>query len=170
MNRDEAYRLSTDVEPFMKTQREANGYTTSYAQIRIHHGTHVDFPPHVGLDGEPSWHLSGRTRILSPSEFDPSMLGETDVFLFRTGGNDLPTDIVDEVVAADSITLVGTDSERVGDLDIHKRLLGASIPLVENLVNLKNPAVGEGYVDCYPLVIDGCDDGAPATVVFFPEE
>lgn len=170
MNRNKAYRLSTDVEPFMKTQRKANGYTTSYAQVQIHHGTHVDFPPHVGLDGDPDWRLSGRGRILCPKEFEPSLLERTDIFLFRTGGEDLPTDIVDATVAADSITLIGTDSERVGDLDTHKRLLDESIPLVENLVNLDEPASKEGHVDCYPLLIEGCDDGALTTIVFFPKE
>jgi kynurenine formamidase len=97
MNPSNLYRLSTSVEPFMQTQRRANGYTTSYAQIRIHHGTHVDFPPHVGYDGGPTWNLSGEGRIFDLATFEANYGGES-VVLFDTGGEDLPENVVDRIL------------------------------------------------------------------------
>lgn len=163
------YRLSTDVEPFMKTQRENDGYVTSYAQIRVHHGTHVDFPPHVGLEGDPEWNLSGTAAIVDHETFDPALTDEYDAVLFDTGDRDLPPAVVDALVAAEDLRLVGTDSHRVGDHDVHTRLLGAGIALAENVVDLDVPPADRGYLYCFPTVIEGCDDGAVATLAFEPD-
>lgn len=163
------YRLSTPVEPFMKTQRENNGYVTSYAQIRVHHGTHVDFPPHVGIDGDPRWNLSGTAAITDLDGFEATLADDYDAVLFDTGGADLDGSVVETLVEGEGVSVVGTDSHRVGDIDVHRRLLDAGVALVENLVNLDDPPASRGYLYCFPTVIEGCDDGAVATVAFEPD-
>ncbi|WP_440992289.1 hypothetical protein [Haloarchaeobius baliensis] len=162
---DNRYRLSTTVEPFMKTTRENNGYATSYAQIRVHHGTHADFPPHVGLDGGPRWDLSGDARIFTTPTPDPAAL--RPVSFFDIGATQIPEDTIDALLVND-VEVVGTSHDRVGGLEAHERLLEDDVVIVENLVNLSDPPTADGYVHCYALVIDGCDDGAPVTAAFEP--
>jgi len=147
----------------MKTSRENNGYTTSYAQIRVHHGTHADFPPHVGLDGGPKWNLSGQARICSKLSVDDYR----PVMLFDIGEAELPDDTISELLA-NGVEVVGTSHTKVGDLEAHKRLLGNGVVVVENLTNLDAPPTSVGYVHCFALTIERCADGAPVTVAFEP--
>lgn len=160
------YRLSTDVEPFMMTQREKNGYTTSYAQIRTHHGTHADFPSHVGLDGDPKWNLSGQVRIIN---IESNLKEIEPVLFFNTDGEPLTESTVDKLVdAADQISVVGTNHEKVGDRSTHRRLLRNNIVIIENLVNLSKVPSNTGYAYCFAMVVAGCDDGAIVSVGFDP--
>lgn len=167
-HKKELYRLSTDVQPFMKTAREDSGYKTSYAQIRIHHGTHADFPTHVGLDGEPQWNLSGPARITHP---DANLDKIRNLMFFATDGEPLPTTLIDTLLeAVDDLTVVGVDHAQVGNLDTHRRLLSNNIIIIENLVNLRDLSQMDGYAYCFSTIIDGCDDGAPISVAFDPND
>jgi len=174
------YLLHSTVEPFMQTQKKRNGYTTSYAQIRIHHRTHVDFPPHVGMTGSPDRDLSGSAAIREPDELTvedgelapiegvPGSVPE--ILLMETGGQDLPSSLVTALSEDETIRVVGTDAERVGNLKVHQELLKAGAVLLENLVKLDAPTVREGFAYVYPVVLEGCDDGAPTVVVFEQRE
>jgi kynurenine formamidase len=166
MVEDQFHRLSTHVEPFMYTQRDSGGYTTSYAQIRVHHGTHVDFPAHIGLDGKPTWDLSGPARIVDSREsYDES----APILFFNTHEQSLSDDLIGSVVADETVRLVGTDHDRVGDREAHERLLDNGVLIAENLVNVEDVPSTTGYAYCFPMIIEECDDGAPLTVAFSPE-
>lgn len=174
----ERYRLSTAVEPFMTTQRERNGYTTSYAQIRIHHGTHVDFPAHVGLDSELEWDLSGPAAIRRPAELvsggrEPRLEDHFEkvphALLFETGDENLPLGLVESLADSEAVGIIGTDAAAPGARDVHRRLLRSNVYILENLQNLDAPSSREGYMYCFPLLVEGCDDGAVASVVFEPQ-
>jgi len=160
------YKISTNIEPFMKTQREKEGYTTSYAQIRVHHGTHADFPAHVGIEGKTRWDLSGE-GIIRETEDDSMVVSE--VVFFITGGEELNEETVDWLCNS-SVKVVGTDYSKIGSLETHERLLENGIVIVENLTNLDELSGSRGHVYCFALLIEGCDDGAPVVVGFDPTE
>ena len=158
------YKLSTNIDPFMKTQTESDGYVTSYAQVRAHHGTHADFPAHVNLEGEPRWDLSGSARIQKPSE---DIQEVPDVILFDTGGEEISEELVHKLCNS-SVSVVGTDHTKIGSLEHHKKLLSNGVVIVENLINLNGPPSKTGHVYCFAFLIEGCPDGAPVTVGFEP--
>jgi kynurenine formamidase len=91
-----------------------------------------------------------------------------EVMLFRTGGNSLSMEIVDELAESETVTVVGTDHLKVGDQTAHKLLLSNDVYVIENLTNLERPPEFDGYAHIYAMIIDGCDDGAPVSVAFEP--
>lgn len=173
---EDCYRLSSHIDPFMKTQRKKNGYATSYAQIRVHHGTHIDFPDHVvGVENGPEWpqwNLSGRCLIstvdVTESPGDHFLADSPEIVLFDTGGKELTSAHIDAILDS-NVRIVGTDNELIGDLEAHQRLLSNDVLIIERIINLDEPPVRHGDLYCFCSLIQDCPDGAPIHLAFDPD-
>lgn len=176
-----------DGEPLISTRIEHDPYLRmGELSCILHAGTHIDAPAHffpagATIDAYPLDRLvvpclvvdmGMETTLLASAMAGP---GEGRALLFRrntgkwTGDgswNALPESVAQACVTA-RITLVGIDAPSVdayGDLTApaHRVLLGAGIPIIENL-RLDQVAAGEYLLVCAPLPIHGTE-AAPARV------
>lgn len=165
---------------------EAGGYVLHMLTVGTHGGTHIDAPAHMLADGAtldalPLTSFIGRGKViegLSLEAVQAARLEAGDIAVFNTGMwqriaepgyfTDYPVmdQAVVEYLVSAGVKLVGLDTCSVDNTDgfpIHKRLLGAGIPIVENLSNLSAIKGKEFRFIALPLRIDA--DGAPARAV-----
>ena len=170
---------------------DEDGYTAFILQTGLHVGTHLDSPLHFRQNGAmvadlPLETFLGKGRLLDirgegvvglESNYD-SQIKQGDIVLFWTGhsatyGTDayyhdhpvLHEDWADFLIKK-RVKLVGFDlpSPDAPPFPMHRKLLGAGIPLMENLTNL-GELVGwrEFEVMAFPLKIRA--EGSPVRVV-----
>jgi arylformamidase len=180
--------------PFARrwTARRASGETvnTSAWTLSAHTGTHLDAPRHLADDGPGLEALApdvalGPCRVVSTAE--PGRVDAEDVrravpargerILWRTGprdGREAFQGITPEaarLLAAAGIRLVGVDlpsvdPPRSAGLPAHTILLGAGIPIIENL-RLHGIRPGRYEMAALPLAVPG-GDASPLRVLLRP--
>jgi len=172
---------------------ERDGYRVSVLVASSHSGTHIDPPAHYIKDGLTIDQIPPETFIGPVTVIDlgrrRSAIGAEDIrpflnaerLIIKTGYSDvikfdpeyayLSQDAAD-LVAASGIRVIGIDTpsieEYMGTGDVHRRILGAGIPVIEYL-DLSAVSEGDYYMIALPLKIkDG--DGAPARVIVRTED
>ncbi|HPT83127.1 MAG TPA: cyclase family protein [Limnochordia bacterium] len=168
-----------------------DGFTAYLLAAGLHAGTHLDAPLHFVEGGQmvqdlPLELFAGRGRLLDVRGQNPiafraeyaKLIEAGDVVLLWTGHSDRwGTDTyfsehpvvhgeLAEFFVARRIRLLGMDlpSPDGPPFAIHKKLLGAGIPLLENLTNLKQLAEADSFeVMAFPLKIAA--EGCPVRVV-----
>ncbi|KAF1078949.1 cyclase family protein [Methanogenium sp. MK-MG] len=172
---------------------QRDGYRVSVVVAGSHSGTHIDSPAHYIEDGLTIDRIPPETFIgpvtivdlgvrrsaIRPEDIRPWM--DAERLIIKTGYSEktsfdpeyasLDEDAAD-LVAASGIRVIGIDTPSIeayeGTGDVHRRILGAGIPVIEYL-NLSGVSEGEYYMIALPLKItDG--DGAPARVIVQKEE
>lgn len=171
----------------------ADGHRVGALELGTHAGTHVDAPAHTEADGETlgaygPGDLAFAARVADCTDRGPreaierAALGDLDcgLLVVRTGwgehwGGDRYLDhpylaptaaeaLADAGVAV-ALDAPSPDPSRGESLAAHHALLGAGLPVVENLAGLA--ALPERvHVTVAPLPVDA--DGAPARVVARP--
>lgn len=181
-------------EPVLLERRRSahtDGYTAYSLQTGLHAGTHLDAPLHFVADGQmvrdlPLERFLGRGFLLDgrgqnpvgyKEEYD-TLIRAGDIVLLWTGhsvnwGTDcyyaqhpvLGEELVEFLIQR-RIRLLGMDlpSPDGPPFAMHKRLLGAGIPLVENLTNLEQLQHLQSFeVMAFPVKIAA--EGCPMRVV-----
>ncbi|WAI00304.1 cyclase family protein [Methanogenium organophilum] len=172
---------------------ERDGYRVSVLVASSHSGTHIDPPAHYIEDGLTIDRISPETFIgpvtiidlgqrcsaIRPEDIRPWMKSER--LIIKTGYSEksefdpdyayLSQDAA-ALVAASGIRVIGIDTpsieEYMGTGDVHRKILGAGIPVIEYL-DLSAVSAGDYYMIALPLKIrDG--DGAPARVIVRTED
>jgi kynurenine formamidase len=162
------------------------GYVLHMLTVGTHSGTHIDAPAHMLADGAtlgsiPLESFIGRAKVVEGYTLAAAQAADLqsgDIAIFYSGRSEQYTDptyftdypVMDTAVAEylveAGVKLVGVDTCSVDiteDFPIHHILLGAGIPLVENLVNIAALRGKECTIMALPLRIDA--DGAPARVI-----
>lgn len=163
-----------------------DGYVGHALQMGTHTGTHIDAPAHM-IEGGDKLGTIALDRFIGPGKLiegfsieaaQAAQLAAGDIALFYTGTSDRLheagyfTDYpamdatLAEYLIDKGVRLVGVDTCSIDNSEgfpIHKKLLGAGIPLVENLTNLTSLRGAAFRVYALPLKLD--DDGAPARVI-----
>jgi arylformamidase len=173
-------------------------YNLSQLSMGTHTGTHVDPPFHfvpggASIDRIDLSLLNGPCEVLDlgpghdriGADALQRVPGDTRRLLFRTTNSRRWADsesFFSDYVALDpegaeaaiaaGVRLVGIDSlsieRRESEFSVHRRLLGASVLILEGLRLAEAPA-GHYQLRCLPLCIrDG--DGGPARAVLLPDE
>lgn len=163
-----------------------DGYALHALRLGTHSGTHIDAPAHMieggaTLDTLPLTVFKGRGVLIegfSLAAVQQAGLQANDIAVFVTGTSDrlyaadYYTDYpaMDEAVARYlvevGVKLVAIDTCSIDNRDgfpIHHIVLGAGIPIVENLVGLTALRGKQFELIALPLRIDA--DGAPARVI-----
>ncbi|WFN34359.1 cyclase family protein [Methanogenium sp. S4BF] len=174
-----------------RSQRD--GYRVSVLVASSHSGTHIDPPAHYIEDGltidriPPETFigpvtiidLGCRSSVIRPEDIRPWM--DAERLILKTGYSEKTSfdpeyaslnDDAADLVAASGIRVIGIDTPSIeaygGTGDVHRRILGAGIPVIEYL-DLSAVDAGDYYMIALPLKItDG--DGAPARVIVRKEE
>lgn len=172
---------------------ERDGYRVSVLVASSHSGTHIDPPFHyiedgVTIDQIPPETFIGPVTIIDlgvrrsairPEDIRPWLKSERLIIKTGYSGKSefdpdyayLDKDAAD-LVATSGIRVIGIDTpsieEYMGTGDVHRRILGAGIPVIEYL-DLSAVNAGDYYMIALPLKIkDG--DGAPARVIVRTED
>ena len=181
-------------DPVVLSQRRSvpkDGYTAYTLQTGLHAGTHLDSPLHFLAEGDmvgelPLDRFLGRGCLLdvrgeNPIRYRPeyaTLVGRAAIVLLWTSwsrhwGTDayyaqhpvVHEELADFLVGR-KIKLLGMDlpSPDEPPFLVHQKLLGAGIPLLENLTNLEQLAqVRDFEVMAFPLKIGA--EGSPVRVV-----
>jgi arylformamidase len=180
----------------VRSIEKGDPYNLSSLSMGTHTGTHLDPPVHfvpggATLDGIDLLGLNGPCEVV---EIGPgtSRIGahafdllprETHRVLFRTTNSDrwaereefFPdyvalSDEGAEAAIAHGVRLLGIDSLSIehsdGDFPVHRRLLGASVVILEGL-RLHGVPAGRYQLRCLPLRIAN-GDGGPARALLLP--
>ncbi len=173
-------------DPKINIQKSADFATDGYyghsLQLGTHSGTHIDAPAHMLEGAETLGQISvevfaGEGRLVNGitiEAINDAGVAADDIVIFNTGTGErfyeasyfteypvLPVDVVDYLVEK-KIKLVGLDTcsaDNTVDFPIHKKLLSAGIPIVENLTNLSALRDKTFQFFALPLKLDL--DGAP---------
>lgn len=161
------------------------GYLGHSVTLGTHTGTHIDAPAHmiqgaVTLGKLPLEAFTGDAKViveLSEEAVEAAKLEPGDIVLFDTGTSSryyeasyftdypvMPLNVAEYLVKM-NIKLVGMDTcsaDNKDDFPIHKILLGAGIPIIENMANLATLHDRSFKVYAVPLKLDL--DGAPVRV------
>ncbi len=172
---------------------QRDGYRVSVLVASSHSGTHVDAPAHYIEDGltidqiPPETFIGPVTIIdlgcrdsgIRPKDIRPWL--DAERLIIKTGYSEKKTfdpeyayldEDAAELVAASGIRVIGIDTPSIeayrGTGNVHRRILGAGIPIIEYL-DLSVVSAGNYFMIALPLKItDG--DGAPARVIVRKEK
>ncbi len=170
-------------------------HVTHLAHLDMHLGTHMDAPIHfvpgasdivdLGVPFHPAIVIRSREHSI-PSEVLPGIPLDGRAVLFDTGWEAeldasayfesysyLSPELARDLVARGA-ALIGIDTPSVDPIDSdlecpsHRILLGAGIPIVEGLCNLRALPNGSGslWFGAFPLKLEGAD-GSPVRAVAF---
>ncbi len=144
---------------FERKTEEDGDFTTSMVTMSLHTGTHMDAPRHRFEDGKS---IDEITPFIIPALVKISGNPKGKAVLF-----DRPVSSVEaeELVKA-GMVLIGTSSISIDigqQTEAHAVILGAGIPIIENL-ELKKVKAGEYIIMAFPLKITGAD-GSPVRVL-----
>ena len=166
---------------FRRNVREEYGFSTSRIVMSAHSGTHMDAPAHR-FSGGMTIDLIPASRMIMPCsvldltrspEVRTEELERVDLHgravVFKTGVRGHLSAGAAELLLEKGALLVGIDSMSVDAAqcdDVHRTLLGAEIPILENLL-LKGVEPGDYILLCIPLrIVSG--DGSPCRVFLQP--
>ncbi len=143
----EVYPGDPEVEVNTWTTMEENGYRMNVIRMGEHTGTHVDAPAHIVEDGTTIDKMpieaflgtgvvvdtGGRDEEVGASEVPEGLQGMVVLF---SGGRELGIEAAKKLVR-ERVKAVGVECASVGDLEVHRILLGAGVPVYENLTNVE---------------------------------
>lgn len=169
---------------------DKGGYLGHTIQMGTHAGTHIDAPAHMVEDGRTLEKFSvddfigpARYILLPDGQFDIDLVRAAgiqagDIVIFNTKMSykfhdpsyftDFPVmspDIAYHLVKS-KVKMVGLDTcsaDNDDEFPIHKTLLSANIPIIENLTNIEQLSGVEATIYALPLRLDL--DGSPARVI-----
>jgi arylformamidase len=166
--------------PVSISRRTESGFRTSKMTISSHSGTHMDAPAHMTDFQTTIDQLSPSNLILPAIVLDCSSRGVADAesingeklsgsaLLLNTGSGYMTADAAERAIDG-GVKLVGIDGLSIdgpGRIDVHRILLGASVPIVENLM-LESVRPGKYLLVCLPLkILTG--DGSPVRALLQP--
>lgn len=153
--------------------------------MSAHIGTHVDAPLHCVPGGGDVAQIS-LERLCGPAilldvaarqqviaeDLDMAPIRPGDRVLLRTGprftavSTDAAQQLVDRGVVLVGLSAASPDPANAADLTVHRILLGADVPILENL-DLDNLHPGRYEMVALPLIIRGAE-GSPARVILRP--
>jgi len=145
--------------PFQQVSKQFGEFTSSSVTMSLHTGTHMDAPSHRFRQGKS---VDEIFPIIAPA-------------LVKKEGNpagkavllDEPVTVSQaEELVEKGMVLIGTTSMSIDygeSLGAHAVLLGAGIPVIENL-ELDSVPPGDYIVMAFPLKFSGAD-GSPARVI-----
>ncbi|HSH55460.1 MAG TPA: cyclase family protein, partial [Candidatus Limnocylindrales bacterium] len=160
----------------------SSGYLHHSLELGTHTGTHIDAPAHMLEGAQTMGHLplevfAGAGKVVqgtTKEAIKDAGVAAGDIILFDTGTSErfyetsyftdypvLSDDVVDYLIEK-KVKLVGLDTcsaDITADFPIHKKLLSAGIPIVENLTNLSALQDTSFLFYALPLKLDL--DGAP---------
>lgn len=145
--------------PFERTVVQNAGFSSSKVIMSLHTGTHMDAPSHRFADGITIDQISPfivPALVMCPGD------SAGKAVLFK---GPISVRQAEELVKS-GVVLVGTDSVSIdceGSEDAHLAILGAGIPVVENL-ELEEVMPGEYIIMVFPLKFAGAD-GSPVRVL-----
>ena len=145
--------------PFERTVKKDAGFSSSKVVMSLHTGTHMDAPSHRFADGITIDQISPfivPALVMCPGD----LAGKAVIFGGPISGNKA------EELVKSGVVLVGTASVSIdfdGSEDAHSAILGAGIPVIENL-ELGEVAPGEYIMMAFPLKFAGAD-GSPVRVL-----
>lgn len=158
----------------------ANGDVCTVTELSFgtHTGTHIDVPAHFITGGRTIGsysldELCGKAVIIETSspiitKDDIGDIEEGLILLFKTpcsSDSSLPNAVMTaeaaEYAVKRKVRLIGIDCMSADDMSddgfpVHRILLGAGIPILENL-DLSNAPSGECRLLCFPLKITGAE-------------
>jgi arylformamidase len=147
-----------DVE-YHRTQIDTGCFTSSSVVMSLHTGTHMDAPRHMYENGRT---IDSFMPVVAPAlvKMQGNCRGKAVVL-------DRPLTAEEALCFAEmGAVLVGTSSISIdhnGVTDAHRILLGAGIPVMENL-DLTDIEPGEYIILAFPLKFGGAD-GSPVRVL-----
>jgi kynurenine formamidase len=175
------------------------GYMLHSVRLGTHNGTHIDAPAHM-IEGAatlgqiPVETFVGTGKLVegfSVEALEAAGVAHGDIVLFHTGASErfdeewyftgypvMPDEVADWLVAK-GVKLVGLDTPSADRADvsgdgfpIHKKLLGAGIPIIETLRTTPDTltALRAQQFEVYALPLKLDLDGAPARVVVTSKE
>lgn len=169
----------------------ADGYMGHSLKLGTHNGTHIDAPAHMLEGGKTLGNLPLSTFV-SPGKlvagFSIAALEATgvdagDIVIFDTGTAQrfsepsyfenypvMSLEVADWLIQH-QVKLVGLDTCSADNTDgfpVHKKLLGAGIPIIETLTNVTSLQGLNFTIYALPLKLDL--DGAPARVIAITED
>ncbi len=149
------------------------GYAARRLDLGTHSGTHVDAPAHLlaggaTLDQLPLDLWIGPGVLLDRADLAAGPLPRVERLLIRGCPDGITPDEARRI-AASGVRIVGVDGPSIDpvasrELPAHRILLGAGIPVLENL-RLDGVPSGPGTLYCLPLPVAG-GDGAPVRAVW----
>lgn len=167
---------------------DSGDYRITEISICSHTGTHIDAPAHyfkngASIDTIALSKIIGPCRVLDTGEceksLEPQDLGtlhpDDKRLIIRTGytGNTFDPSYTGlspkaaEYLVRSGICCLGTDTPSIepfhGDGTVHRKLLQAGIPIIENL-DLSQVPAGVYYLLALPLLLTG-GDGSPCRAV-----
>lgn len=159
-------------------------YNLSTISACCHTGTHLDAPLHCIPGGKsitdvPLENLIGPCTVVTVQSLVTAPRAKTlcegcaNRLLLRTHGRPLLTAEGASVFAEHHLTLLGIDAISLSasegeELQVHRILCGAGIPLLEGL-DLAQVPDGSYFLTALPMKLDG-SDGAPVRAVLFSPE
>lgn len=169
---------------------QADGCMLHSVKLGTHTGTHIDAPAHM-IEGAPTLGqlpigtFGGTATVVegfSVAALEAAGVESGDIVLFHTGASDrfhegwyftghpVMSDEVADWLVAKHVKLVGLDTPSADNAEgfpIHKKLLGAGIPIIETLrISKEDLAImRDRWFDLYALPLKLDLDGAPARVV-----
>lgn len=185
-DRTPAYPGDPKIEIVRNGTFESDGCVGHSVTLGTHTGTHIDAPAHMIEGSKTLGDVSlecfiGKGKLVegfSIEAIDTAGVEPGDIVLFYTTASLRyygPSYFVDYPVMSDDVAahlikkevkLVGLDTcsaDNEPGFPVHKRLLGAGIPIIENLTNLIELRGKNFHVYALPLKLNL--DGAPARVV-----
>ncbi len=151
---------------------EGDEYTLSKITMGSHSGTHVDAPSHCIENGKSADRISltrcvGKCIVCSAiADISPEFVSRTEIMasgeasnriLFK-GGYKITREAA-EYMRDIGIVLTGTESDSIGDGEVHRIFLSAGIVILENL-DLSNVNEGEYFLSAAPIKAKDID-GSP---------
>ena len=151
----------------------AQGYAALRIDLGTHSGTHVDAPAHLvaggaTLDELPLDLWIGPGLLLDRADLGAGPPPRAERILIRGCPDGISPDEARGLLASGA-RIVGVDGPSIDpvasrDLPAHRILLGAGIPVLENL-RLHGVPPGPGTLYCLPLPVAGAD-GAPVRALW----
>lgn len=185
-NKTPVYPGDTRIKILSEDSIAADGYLGHSVTLGTHNGTHIDAPAHmiegaVTLGLIPVETFVGMGRLVegfSIEALETAGVGAGDIVLFYTGASqrfdeesyftDYPAmslEVADWLVTK-GVKLVGMDTcsaDNVEGFPVHKKLLGANIPIIETMTNLE--VLGGRHFELFALPLKLDLDGSPARVI-----
>ena len=137
-----------------------------------HNGTHVDAPAHFVRDGRTVDHMNledciGTVWVMDGGAGWEQRIPDGYVRILVRGFEDVTLEQA-HVLVEKGIRLIGTETQKMGDQDVHRLLLGHGVVLLEG-IRLQAAPNGKAFLCAQPINLGGAE-GAPCRPVLLYED